>query len=117
MTLQDFGSIIHQRIPTPSEFVAVVRGQGWDIAVRADGKAFLKVKSAADPLAVALAKMLGREPYRTNVLTEILTAKPAEPAAPAFHAETCQKCNGIVFAPDEIGKICDKTNHCPYWSR
>ena len=68
MDLQTFGRIVRERIPSPTEFVAVVKGQGWQIAKKADGSAALVVKDKADQLARALARMLSREPYRTNVL-------------------------------------------------
>jgi hypothetical protein len=91
MTLQEFGGIVQDRIPTPKEFVSVVRGQGWDIVSHSDGKASLRVHNGKDALAIAFARMLGREPYRTNVLLEISAAmdrkelvesKPALPPEP-----------------------------------
>lgn len=67
MTLEEFSRVITTRIPTPAEFVAFVEGMGWRIETNGGDRASLRA-SASDPLAVGLARMLGREPYRTNVL-------------------------------------------------
>lgn len=76
MTLTEFGAVVRQRIPTPAEFVAVVRGQKWSIEKYPDGRAAIRADKK-DPLAVALAKMLSREPYRTNVLKIVDDGPPA----------------------------------------
>lgn len=65
MTLEEFAAITAERIPTPEEFVAFAEGQKWGFKV--NGKAAL-LANPNDPLAVATARMLGREPYRSNVL-------------------------------------------------
>lgn len=66
MTLEEFSLVIATRIPTPAEFVGFVEGMGWRITT--DGaKASLRA-SKGDRLAIGLARMLGREPYRTAVL-------------------------------------------------
>lgn len=69
MTLDTFCEVIATRIPTPAEFVDFADSQGWRIGAK-DGKGFLRAPPA-DELAVALAKMLSREPYRSNVLAEL----------------------------------------------
>lgn len=66
MTLADFVEVTKSRIPTPQEFVAFVDAQGWKFAQLDDGRPALK--GTRSPLIVSLARMLGREPYRTNVL-------------------------------------------------
>jgi|GEM_PF-3946352 len=71
MTTEQFAAIADTRIPTPEEFVAFVHGQGWKIVIRDDGTAALRGASSADELALKLAKMLAREPYRTNVLNVV----------------------------------------------
>jgi hypothetical protein len=67
-------------IPTPAEFLAIVRGLGWRVKVGGDRSAALAAPST-DPLARKLARMLSREPYRTNVLAVIGDGGPwaAEP--------------------------------------
>lgn len=80
MNLDTFADITSQRIPTPTEFVQFVKSQGWKIITKADGAA-LRVRDTGDPLAVAMAKMLSREPYRTNVLA-VAVAEFDLPATP-----------------------------------
>lgn len=135
MTIDEFAEVMEDRIPTPREFVAFVRGQGW--AFKVDGeKAFIRAR-AGDDLAVSTAKMLGREPYRSNVLA-LLRAEPVsdsppdrrqeevvrlagEAAAPARETlpcvtpEVCHGCRATVYLPGpEIAAVCDKTP-CPYF--
>lgn len=92
MTFDQFCDLSRTRIPTPKEFVAFVESQGWKVVVKDDKRASLRVKGKADRLALALAKMLGREPFRTNVLKAVMgewrqEPEPAqaapEPVAPA----------------------------------
>jgi hypothetical protein len=59
------------RIPSALEFLDFVEAQGWRVAQQADGRPTLRVHDKNDPLARAMARMLGREPYRTNVLAEM----------------------------------------------
>ena len=68
MSLDDFVTISDTRIPTPAEFVRFVEGQGWLIRVTPDGRAALGVKDKTDPVAIATAKMLSREPWRSEVI-------------------------------------------------
>jgi hypothetical protein len=67
LTLEQFVAVTRTRIPTAPEFLAFVEAQGWRIEARDDGTASLKA-DASDELALPLARMLGREPYRTGVL-------------------------------------------------
>lgn len=82
MTLEQMHHVIAERIPTPAEFVAFAGAQGWKIAVRPDGKPCLRVPDRNDPLAVALARMLGREPYRTEVMALVLPPAQVPAHAP-----------------------------------
>lgn len=95
MTLEDFCAL--DRIPTPPEFVAFARGQGWRFRV-ADGGAALIVPDRNDPLAVALARMLSREPYRTNVLALL---EPKLVPRPAAAEPSSDPHPAIVRAPAE----------------
>lgn len=79
MTLDEFSAITRERIPTPREFVRFAEALGWQILADEDGRGRLKA-SKGHPLALALARMLGREPYRTNVLAEIQTQWRNQPA-------------------------------------
>lgn len=77
MTLEQFAGIAQQRIPTPMEFVNFVLSQpGWNIVVSTDGKASLRVPKA-DELAIAVARMMGREPWRTQVIDLVTLRKTA----------------------------------------
>lgn len=74
MTILDFHGIAAERIPTAKEMVSFAVGQGWKIVDNGE-KAALRVPNATDPLAVKFAKLLSREPYRTNVLEEVRRAQ------------------------------------------
>jgi hypothetical protein len=80
MTLEEFAAVARARIPTPAEFLAFVRGRGWRIGVK-DGRGAIWA-NPADPLVQRTAKMLGREPWRTEVL-KLLAAEQAKPYTPA----------------------------------
>jgi hypothetical protein len=89
MMLEQFAGLARERIPTPAEFVEFVAGLGWRIDVRGDAAA-LRVPDRNDALALAMARMLSREPYRTGVLLEARrrwragqTAEPPAPPPPA----------------------------------
>lgn len=77
MTLDDFHNLTRERIPTAEEFFAFVRSQGWSIR-KTETAAALRA-TPTDPVALALAKMLRREPYRTNVLELAMRAQPDIP--------------------------------------
>lgn len=63
MTLDEFCQLSKSRIPTGREFVAFVRGQGWDFG----HYTITGVRDHDRDLAVATANMLKREPYRSRV--------------------------------------------------
>lgn len=115
MTVDDFAELTHHRIPTPAEFLAFVRSQdGWRVRVKPDGSAALSVPNTKDPLAVSFARMLGREPWRTEVLKLVagLDAPPGPPAgnapapAPATTEgrETCPLCMKPPASPCDPGR-------------
>ena len=137
MTLDEFAAVSQTRIPTPKEFIGFVRGQGW--AFKVDGeKAWLyRVPPDDMPVAQATAAMLKREPYRTNVLRELLAepvresppegrqaevvrlageaAAPARETLPCVTPEVCHGCRATIYLPGpEIAAVCDKTP-CPYF--
>jgi len=70
VTLNEFTDIAAERIPTAGEMIAFARGMGWKILDNGE-RAALKVPDVKDPVAVKFARLLSREPYRTNVLTEL----------------------------------------------
>ena len=82
MTLDTFHAITEERIPTADEFTEFVRSMGWSIRKEAE-QAFLRAPKT-DPVALALARMLKREPWRTKVLAPIIenvTEGPPHPTA------------------------------------
>lgn len=108
MTLAELRAVAGERIPTPAEFVAFADGQGWRFGT-AGGRPVLYA-DRGDPLAVAFARMLSREPYRTNVLA-ILDARGAVPVRdcrpepepepePEPAAEECRVCGREVAEGD-----------------
>ena len=109
MTLQEFGAVVTRRIPTPAEFVAAVRGQGWSVALKPDGSAALRVPDARDRLALALAKMLAREPYRTNVLALVRQ----EQAAPAGTAVAARPAKRMRFYRMQSGVVLKRVEESP----
>jgi hypothetical protein len=80
MNLEQFCELTRERIPTAREFVEFVESMGWRIAVGSDGAASLKADRTS-PVALSLARMLGREPYRTNVLAVAQQRWREQPAA------------------------------------
>jgi len=93
-TIRSFRDLCHERIPTASEFVEFVAAQGWRISVKPDGRASIRGDSG-NPIILALARMLAREPYRSNVLAEAATrwhhdAEEKEQPQPDIEAEECE---------------------------
>lgn len=76
LTLEQVCEIARARVPTAEELVGFARGQGWEVVARGDGRLALRVPDAGDPLARALARLLGREPYRTRVLRLVTGGPP-----------------------------------------
>lgn len=112
MNLSQFLAVSKERILTPDEFIAFVESQGWRVEA-GDGGAFLAGRLKGDPLAQALAKMLGREPYRTNVLGRMRErwgeAAPAAAPASAVRLREWKWPSGMVqregpeYAAEDIG--------------
>ena len=82
MTVDEFALITEARIPTPAEFKAFADGLGWAIVRRSDGTARLRAPRN-DPLATTLARMLAREPWRTEVLRLASESPPGPKPDPA----------------------------------
>lgn len=69
MNVMELHAVACERIPTPREMIQFIESQGWSVTVR-DGRGSLKAPKA-DPVAVGLAKLMSREPYRTNIIAEL----------------------------------------------
>lgn len=102
MNLDQFAEVAKSRIPTAGEFLDLAESMGWRVVAHEDGRAALRVPDATDPLALALARMLRREPYRTNVVAEVRTRQSPPPRAepPASSAP--------APAPPPVGDRCDR---------
>lgn len=120
MTIQEFFEITDQRIPTPTEFVEFAESQQWKFRVNNDGASLLADKT--DPVAVAFARMLSREPYRTNVL-KLLAARgvstavsadrprPLPVAKPEPKIDPCSVCKR-EFPDEETRERMADAAHC-----
>ncbi len=101
MTIEQFCRIAKDRILTPSEFIDFAESQGWKIVQKEAGPA-LRAPNGGE-LATALARMLGREPYRTNVLNEMCRRWREGPRAeppPDPKAEAKERAVREVDPPD-----------------
>lgn len=108
MTLEEFSTVTRTRIPTPQEFVDFVQGQGWKINHQ-DGRASLRAPRS-DAVAVMTAKMLSREPYRTNVLAEVQRRwRQAETPAEVQAEKT------VRVELEHTPQVCDITHRVREW--
>ncbi len=115
MTLDEFRTLIELRIPTPQEFVSFAEGQGWQFVVNGEKAGLLADKN--DPMALKFAKMLSREPYRTNVLKFLAERTEPEPQpvavevvaapAPTPESERCKLCNRDVSNAEDRERLND----------
>lgn len=116
MTLDKFSEISATRIPTPEEFIAFAESQDWRIVVMDDNRAALKVKNKNDELAQAFARMMAREPYRTNVLN-VVRENDKQPAKVVTEVEpeptVCTECKATWYAPiEEIWEAVQSPHYC-----
>ena len=72
MNVVELHTVASERIPTPTEMIRFINSQGWQIKVR-DGRGSLTAPKT-DPVALGLAKLMSREPYRTNII-EVLEGR------------------------------------------
>jgi hypothetical protein len=100
MTMDEFAALTRDRIPTPAEFKAFADDMGYRIVRNGDGTPVLRVKDKTDPMARALARMLGREPWRSEVI------KLAEVVAPAEQPVEVQSVTPLTRADDPDGIRC-----------
>jgi hypothetical protein len=107
MTLDEFATITSTRIPTPLEFLEFADGQNWTITETGENRAALRVTDRTDPMAQALAKMLSREPYRTEVLKLVRDRRQTtEPTQ-------CKHCQRIwLCTRDEIHTLAQNPHWC-----
>lgn len=109
MTPDEFAEVTTHRIPTAPEFVAFATGQRWKFVVNGL-TAGLVVPNRNDPLVLAFAKMLSREPYRTNVLLHLEQMRAAPEVDAAVRSEeACALCLRTV-APATAAVLCQEAN-------
>ncbi len=126
MTLEQFAAVTAARIPTAPEMVSFAHAQKWRFDVT-DGRAVLHA-DPSDPLVLAFAKMLSREPYRTNVLAHLAgmgaahlaKSAPPEPAPAETEDESagthCDTCSATVYTTSpEVQRMCHRIA-CPLWT-
>ncbi len=128
MTLDDFYTLTQGRIPTATEFLAFVRSMGWSVRKTATSAALRAPTS--NPVAIALAKMLSREPYRTKVLDLLAhpgvatdapdtgaPETPGEPGGPAMTeslaCRACGVCWELAATTADKALLCDRILTCP----
>lgn len=119
MTLEEFVAVAGRRILTPPEFVAFAAAQQWRFDANGPTAALL-VPNGQDPLARQFAKMLSREPYRTNVLkylAELDAPRPAPPPEPETEpvvvqarvaVDVCPKCKRPTDEKRRCWHCCDR---------
>lgn len=104
--------------PTASMLFDMVRGMGWTIEAKPDGTASIRLKDATDPIAHRVAKMLKKEPWRTEVLK--IAARPDR--KPEAIPEMCPRCGSTVYigsgtTREDVGRCCRGSTgemNCPY---
>lgn len=67
MTITDFLVLTQERLPTATELVALCKELNIDFALK-DGKPVMRTTGDTTPIAEKLAKILSREPWRSQVL-------------------------------------------------
>jgi hypothetical protein len=102
VTLDEFATISAGRIPTPSEFLEFVSDLGWRVTANDDGTGGIWVPDKNDPLALSLARMFRREPWRTNVRN--LVRSKATPAAREPEAKPELKADPEPEEPPPTGR-------------
>lgn len=67
MTITDFLVRTQERLPSATELVELCKELGIDFALK-DGRPVMRTTVDTTPIAEKLAKILSREPWRTQVL-------------------------------------------------
>lgn len=113
MTIDAFSAIMQTRIPTPQEFIAFAVNQGWKFNVNGEKASLLADRN--DPMAVAFARMLGRQPYRTNVLLALADGSWRQVEAESketIDRELCVICKRDVTDPENRERLAGVNPFC-----
>lgn len=115
----EFGDLLKERTPTPEDLRRFALSQpNWMLRKLPDGRPALRVPDVMDRMAVTVAKLFSREPYRSaaiHVLNDPANGVPAELVVRNETIGNCSTCNAEVFeAVKECG--CSEQN-CPYIPR
>lgn len=140
MTLDQFFSVMNERVPTSEEFANFIHAQGWKVGVKPDGSGYLQANRSGDELAIGVAKMLSRQPYRSRMVEYLQRIQTygdkapeeqqpggAKPTTTDDQTTTCRVCRAWVdpsYAAD-VWEMCRKhatrgsknvppTMGCPY---
>ncbi len=106
MTINEFSAITEQRIPTPAELVEFAESQRWSFQVTKESAALLANKR--DPLVIAFARMLSREPYRTNVLKLLANRGLAAEDSPQPKPKPLPVVAPLADSAPVICRLCSK---------
>lgn len=104
MRLEEFLTITETRLPTAGEIASLCDAVGIAFAER-EGSPVLRAGGEARPIAELVAKLLSREPWRSQVIAARLGKKetPEEPPRGASHR--CGEMKNWIDAPPEGGRI------------
>jgi hypothetical protein len=89
MSIEEFLTTTADRLPTVDEILGLAGELGWGFRVN-NGQPALKA-NPSDPLAVGMARLLRREPWRTGLLTRI-GADVRSPLPQEFAPVQCGAC-------------------------
>src|SRR5262245_21618440 len=121
MKLDEFLGTTSTRLPTSQEIMAVCDEMGIRFANGKDGKPALKVKRVDKEVAVLMARLLRREPWRSQViqaraLVPIDEQRAEPPASASRDADEPEPPPDARFHfADERGRPCDNGNAVFMW--
>lgn len=99
MNLDELATVLEERLPTAEELLGFAASQGWSVKV--DGQN-ASLRAMRGPLAITLARMLSREPWRSRVIEAVKNGKMPPPCKPLPTqdnvSEVGNRCH--VDAPD-----------------
>lgn len=100
MTLDDFVKTTAQRLPTAQELMAVADALGLSFGLNGEGKPVVKFKAQDRALGGLLARLLRREPWRTQVVQAKGLVAKVEPSQESSRPMECRWRSGHEIAHD-----------------
>lgn len=117
MSIDNYLTATAERLPTASELMSVAA----EIGVRfelVDGKPQMRTADKNDPVVLGLAKVLRKEPWRSEVVA-IIAKSPETIIKPISVEIPCHDCNSIWFVEPtllEVQTLCPMAR-CPFLKR